>query len=563
MAGFFQEEAELLRNPPQSYYMMQNFARVVLKGNQQANMLNFLNNFTVDDPLALAHELTHCVTGQTAVGQALFLSQFALNSQGEECLFAPNMVHRFDVGNYLLTPLLEGLALFVQFDHFPTIDMHIYWVDSIYFWLSGMAKETGESKNDDNTYNYIGRYRLSQAQQEKRQELLCSDLDSPSPYTTGYFIIKEIFYGIRSTTKSPLGTKGAFVNYIKEFLFNDYVLANLIVDTSLSMEEFITQFKNRLNERITFLMGNEAPYQFIRFVMMSSNPEDEQLYIPVDKKAQEKYAKNIESIVHAPFLAERGFKSYIDNEESSLSEIIVNRLNKLHFFHFIESSTSPEKISIKLANVLSGQNAVIGAEILEVESNTGYQLHSTGLGKLVAGFVFDYEELHFCFYIEAPTKAAYCGKPGLQNELTARALDNYVAKSSRYNDFYENKIVPHLNSSKEKALLMIDYQKIRSEIYTPFCETVKKDGILKPFLQKAIGLNYTTLPDAFANESDFKEYFFLSTILSMGEELSESLEVLDNLAKFLLQKKTIHLSKLVEKYKDFLYINDFYIMPLI
>ena len=63
------------------------------------------------------------------------------------------------------------------------------------------------------------------------------------------------------------------------------------------MEEFITQFKNRLNERITFLTGNEAPYQFIRFVMMSSNPEDEQLYIPVDKKAQEKYAKNIEDAI--------------------------------------------------------------------------------------------------------------------------------------------------------------------------------------------------------------------------------------------------------------------------
>lgn len=164
---------------------------------------------------------------------------------------------RFEVLTKVYEPLSEGMALFAEYDAYPTVTEAIptHLVQAC-FMFSGKNYKTSDITMQEREKIYteflINHRIITGKGIERKKDLLISSLDiKESPYLAGYQLLKNLQLILGERNIKFLDTN-LFLYFIKEFFFNDTELIELLLDDTIKDEfiypQVINHFQKRLNE---------------------------------------------------------------------------------------------------------------------------------------------------------------------------------------------------------------------------------------------------------------------------------------------------------------------------
>src|SRR5271163_295033 len=161
-------------------FVSHRWSMIELHGFTPQDFLAVLTGKGVPDPGALLHECCHMTQVNTPVGTAMYFSQFRFGKDAAR-LRSPDAWtgRRYRFCKTMLEPISEGLALFSQFDFYPS-DGSISWADDLMRLLPTISK----AQNHD---FYHEKLILTLP---KKSELLLADLAKPNARILGYVWIK-------------------------------------------------------------------------------------------------------------------------------------------------------------------------------------------------------------------------------------------------------------------------------------------------------------------------------------------------------------------------------------
>lgn len=166
---------------------------------------------------------------------------------------------RYEVLTKVYEPLSEGMALYAEYDAYPTdteaIPNHLV---RACFMFSGKNYKTSDitMQEREKIYtDFLIRHRIITGKGiERKKDLLISSLDiKESPYLSGYKLLKNI-QRIIGKINSKFLDNNLFLYFIKEFFFNDTELIELLLDDTIKDEfiypQVVNHFQKRLKEAI-------------------------------------------------------------------------------------------------------------------------------------------------------------------------------------------------------------------------------------------------------------------------------------------------------------------------
>lgn len=232
----------------------------------------------------IIHELTHHASLNTAVGislSALAVSHTSLvGAQFDEDKFgwvAKDAV-RHALMERLLRPMLEGLALFAEFDAVSGNVPVATWSMQTAALLFGKDDMNDAIVRREDGLAPLKRklesLRLSAPMVRKKKELLsCSILDNEG-YLLGYLLIKVIWNDL--VARAPIWNHSdLFVAFLNDYFFNDFHLAELLVPMpSHGRGDDVEMFPHYLHNRLVLLSKNFTSYvqDFLPWFHNRSNP---------------------------------------------------------------------------------------------------------------------------------------------------------------------------------------------------------------------------------------------------------------------------------------------------
>jgi hypothetical protein len=198
------------------------------------------------------HETTHhwCLSG--SVGKALAQLELEIHRDSGE---QPGKRSRnwlvLTAARSLLEPLLEGLALFAEFDIYPgcasTISGPLAWVTRLF--------HHGEMPQDNVTLDtslgaLLTAYRLSDAALNKKSGILVRPLKSEEGgYLLGYLAIKAVWAEAKRNSRR-LYDADLFLSYIRNLVFDDCGLVELLLEEPSDVEVTFNSLCTRLHCRL-------------------------------------------------------------------------------------------------------------------------------------------------------------------------------------------------------------------------------------------------------------------------------------------------------------------------
>lgn len=238
------------------------------------------------------HEATHFWCLASSLGSALAL----LEMRAHRALIAGDydrdqLLHDFGVTNVtqqLLRPLLEGMALFQEFDAAPG-DSNIatspgYWAATLFRpsgesaappadpskmkdWLNGRIRET------------LINYRTSGAAAHRKVGVLMRSLSNdPHHYLAGYLTVKRIWINAAHRTPAFLDSD-LFLTFMYQWIFHDWELINHLLRPGMSCGLATYVISERLQSRLIELSDTSLDEEAAIFDRETSSaaPDDEEL----------------------------------------------------------------------------------------------------------------------------------------------------------------------------------------------------------------------------------------------------------------------------------------------
>jgi len=188
----------------------------------------------------IIHEFTHHTSLHTAVGRslsALAVSHTsivgALTSERDFTWMRDDVV-RHALLNRLLRPLLEGLALFAEFDGVSGDIPVASWSQQaagMLFCRPEMQRVVLLGQDPLSPLKTrLERLRMSGSLLERKRRLLSRGLDDPDGYLLGYLFVKALWNGLFA--QAPMWRHTDFtLMFLSDYFFNDFTLARLMMGT--------------------------------------------------------------------------------------------------------------------------------------------------------------------------------------------------------------------------------------------------------------------------------------------------------------------------------------------
>ncbi|MEQ1622589.1 MAG: hypothetical protein ABL919_14370 [Methylococcales bacterium] len=224
------------------------------------------------------HELTHHSSLNTPVGNslsALTVSHTSIIGEtmaDAERLTGParDMI-RVAAANSFLRPLLEGLALFAEFDAVSGDVPIANWSSQVVarlFCFPEMRNALLAGKDLLSPLKTkLEILRLTPTMISRKKALLRRDLFDPDGYLLGYLLIKTIWVDLTMRHDIWRNTD-MFLMFANDYFFNDFGLAYLLVQPNeMSIEDELKNLDAYLHNRVVELGRNSAEFgkQFIQY----------------------------------------------------------------------------------------------------------------------------------------------------------------------------------------------------------------------------------------------------------------------------------------------------------
>lgn len=238
--------------------------------------LRFLSSFL--------HESTHFWCNQTNIMSCLCLlelqAQHMINSiaEGKERLITHKLV-RVKTLRQVLLPLLEGVALFQEFDAYSgsssVISPPVLWSTQL-FGRSYHAVYQPTIENIDLAINsLLNDYRNSDVAFDRKISVFMQPLfEDQHLYLAGYLAVKMIC-SISSITNAEFLDRQLFLAFFVNWLFNDLELVSILFDSDVDSGRFALLTIERITTRIQMLLRESLHSEIKAFEMVSnqSNPD--------------------------------------------------------------------------------------------------------------------------------------------------------------------------------------------------------------------------------------------------------------------------------------------------
>lgn len=166
---------------------------------------------------------------------------------------------RFKSVQKVLEPITEGLALFAEFDSYPTeteaIPNHFVYISIMFSGINRHEfSENNISKYEKLYKDFLIRKRFEEEEAiyRKSELLVESTAVTSTPYLTGYLFIKNI-QSILISVNEKFSDPNLFIQFIRAYYFNDLGLISIILDPSIK-DDFVTpKIAEYFNQRTTKL----------------------------------------------------------------------------------------------------------------------------------------------------------------------------------------------------------------------------------------------------------------------------------------------------------------------
>lgn len=218
--------------------------------------------------LPILHELTHHASMNTAVGvsmAALAVSHTSVvGAAFVEHSTVPSDAMRHALMERLLRPVLEGLAMFVEFDAVSG-DVPCSSASQQAAALLFCKDEMREAMlNGEDILAPLMRtlqeVRRDKSTIEKKSQLLGRTIADNDGYLLGYLLVKTIWKELVTQSSAWLHTD-LFSAFLNDYFFNDFALAQLLVPTNATeFEEEADKLACYLHNRVVLLCRNAGSY---------------------------------------------------------------------------------------------------------------------------------------------------------------------------------------------------------------------------------------------------------------------------------------------------------------
>ena len=239
------------------------------------------------------HEATHFWCMASDLGAALALLELrahrALDNATDSGVFDRNqLLHDFGVtrvAQQLLRPLLEGMALFQEFDAAPgdsnVASLPGYWATRLFRQL-GEDPQPPEDQSKVNEWlnneirSTLMRYRVGGAAAHRKTGVLMRSLsDDPHNYLAGYLTVKRIW--INAAHRTPaFRDRDLFLTFLHSWVFHDWELIDHVVDPDLNCGAAAYFLSERLQTRLIQLADTSLDEEAAVFdrEKSSADPDD-------------------------------------------------------------------------------------------------------------------------------------------------------------------------------------------------------------------------------------------------------------------------------------------------
>src|SRR6266550_7080516 len=215
-------------------------------------------------PLFL-HEFTHHWCFDSQVGFSFFLlrehARGILGTEQEPASIAKELarpVLKYNLAMRILMPLIEGIALFAEFDadlgETGSISVPLDYCTGLFQTQSSQTDLSPRKWS-----NLIRSARFSPTGRGRKKIVLSAPLGLTrrSDYLRGYLSFRAIHRRAASRNHTFENDTDFFLTYARHVFFNDAVLANLLLDQTMRLETWIDAFLSRLTERISWLSSGQ------------------------------------------------------------------------------------------------------------------------------------------------------------------------------------------------------------------------------------------------------------------------------------------------------------------
>ncbi|MGH9906424.1 MAG: hypothetical protein ACRD8U_12680, partial [Pyrinomonadaceae bacterium] len=204
------------------------------------------------------HEATHHACSNSPVGMSLSALAAAAASDPSSFILGQNdfndTVHDLVKGRALMEvfrPLLEGLAVFAEFDAAPGRSPVISEVLQRAFkvFLLSKWRKSGFQLTEMDPWKFtwvnLGLARASRPWIEAKKELLRTGFYEESGYLLGYLTIKSLRHSLIVNCPG-LEDTDLFLSFMTSYLFGDLLLAKLLLDSEQEVGHIWGYFEDRL-----------------------------------------------------------------------------------------------------------------------------------------------------------------------------------------------------------------------------------------------------------------------------------------------------------------------------
>ena len=276
------------------------------QSSKDANSLSWaeaLSNGTMRDDLIwpILHELTHHSSLQTPVGNSLgALAVSHTSSIGAAACDSDHLkgpardIVRYRAADTFFRPLLEGLALFSEFDASSGDVPVASWTSQVAARLFCFAecRDAVLAGKDflSPMKKKLERLRQSNDVIARKKELLSRRLDDPDGYLLGYLLVKAIWVDL-TTRQSVWRHSDMFTMFLNDYFFNDFLLAHLLVSAQNSpIQEESAILQIYLHNRVVLLSQNCGKFgtEFERYYLTEGAP----------RPSYQNYSESLEDRLH-------------------------------------------------------------------------------------------------------------------------------------------------------------------------------------------------------------------------------------------------------------------------
>ena len=203
------------------------------------------------------HEVTHHWCFSSPVGTALSLiglnsrvslSSSVLENNSKNRIITDELKYQTTLS--FLQPILEGIAHFAEFDS-TTGNSQVVSSPTLITSLMFLGREHLGEKLLDNFQKGLIRYRITDSFVDRKTDLFYLPLDcNKSPYLSGYLFLKAQ-HNISKQKYRAFEDSDFFMNYYRSYLFEDWNLVKLLIDTNNCPESSTYNIVEYLTKRFS------------------------------------------------------------------------------------------------------------------------------------------------------------------------------------------------------------------------------------------------------------------------------------------------------------------------